>query len=653
MIDFLRQLICEKPNCEECPKVKTLEKSVEYWKAQRELSYKSSKAKETEITELTEVIRQGNKHISELIDYNVGLIDEIAVMEERIEALKKTKGLFYKSIPNCLRIKNADNKDYVYLGQTFWKLYTNFDVTFRPYTNHYNFYTGMTSASMLILMKCGLIDNNTQEIKKGFTAVEVFDKIVKAVQYHIDYVSDQTLYFFVDNTEGSTITIAFQKGDCLHEDTLIYKTNGELVKIKDINENDEILGKEGKKALVINKWDKGQKEIIEFELDNKTTIKATEEHRFFVEENGMIIEKLGKELNVGDILTKTNYNFSKEKKIDLTDEELTILGLAVADGWLKYNNLNKQPSQVGIAGKDGFKKETQKHFIREFCEKNNYNYNWSWKQITISGKEFKSTKLWEYITKIGRGAKNKQIPLNILDLTKSQAEALLKGLQADASYRVKSRVWIYRTISQKLSSQLFILLGMLGKNPNKVLRTNHQGLGLNPIYDISERLTEHLDTKIIKITKKGEKARVYDIETTNKGITLPEHNCYVHNCESSAGVVIDAFNVYEYLTEPFEDYSVFVELGYFRWGSTSGGHGYAVLIDHSVTKETVLDKIRVGEATAKVGPSRTLRDLKDNNIYYGAEWGLWGTMNENNLFGGYTISEEYKWYDEKTNNYKK
>lgn len=214
MIEILRQLICEKPNCEECPKVKTLEKSVEYWKAQRELSYKSSKAKETEITELTEVIRQGNKHISELIDYNVGLIDEIAVMEERIEALKKTKGLFYKTIPNCLRIKNADNKDYVYLGGTFIKLYTNFDVQYRPFKQLYNFYVGITGASIILLAKAGLIDNNTQEIKKGFTAKEVFDKITVAAQYHYSYVGDKVLGFFEDCWFGSVMSIAFQKCDC-------------------------------------------------------------------------------------------------------------------------------------------------------------------------------------------------------------------------------------------------------------------------------------------------------------------------------------------------------------------------------------------------------------------------------------------------------
>lgn len=200
--------------CDTCEKVKTLTKSVEYWKAQRELSYKASKEKEKTIIEL-------DNQYNELWEHDLLLNKQIEdqhvlyeTLHEDYEALKKTKGLFYKTIPNCLRIKNSENPDYVYLGGTFIKLYTNFDVQYRPFKQHFNFYQGITGASMTLLMKAGLIDNNTQEIKKGFTAKEVFDKITVAAQYHYTYVADNVLGFFVDCFFGSVMSIAFQKCDC-------------------------------------------------------------------------------------------------------------------------------------------------------------------------------------------------------------------------------------------------------------------------------------------------------------------------------------------------------------------------------------------------------------------------------------------------------
>lgn len=200
--------------CNDCEKVKTLTKSLEYWKAQREISYNSSKEKDKKIIEL-------DNQYNELWEINLLTNKQIEdqhilyeALHEKYEALKKTKGLFFKTIPNCLRIKNADNNDYVYLGGTFIKLYTNFDVQYRPFKQLYNFYGGITGASMTLLMKAGLIDNNTMEIKKGFTAKEVFDKITVAAQYHYSYVGDKVLGFFEDCWFGSVMSIAFQKCDC-------------------------------------------------------------------------------------------------------------------------------------------------------------------------------------------------------------------------------------------------------------------------------------------------------------------------------------------------------------------------------------------------------------------------------------------------------
>ena len=219
MIDLLRSLICEKPNCEECPKVKTLEKSVEYWKAQRELSYKSSKSKETEITELKNVIQEGNKHITELIDYNVGLIDEIAVMEERIEALKiklGNKNLAYKQIPNFLEVNDkTNNKKYTYMETMNITLSTGV-FQFRSDNNHFNFFKSMSGSGLWILKRAGLVDTLTAipTMKTGFTANEVFDKIVIAVQNNLNYVTDLNMFGYADVEIGAVMTTALKRGDC-------------------------------------------------------------------------------------------------------------------------------------------------------------------------------------------------------------------------------------------------------------------------------------------------------------------------------------------------------------------------------------------------------------------------------------------------------
>lgn len=329
MISWIRSLICEN-KCP-CDAIKALEKGVAYWKDQYNILYKEKKEFNSIIENKDNLIFSLKIDNDELkTDYDMLWEDSQRITEE-FDNYKASTSLYHKNIPNCLNVKNKDNKDYVYLGGSFWKLYTNFDVQFRPFSNHYNFYGGLTSASMLILMRAGLVDNNTGEVKTGFTAKEVFDKILHATQYHMNYVGDQELFFFADNWMGSVIATAFQKGDC---------------------------------------------------------------------------------------------------------------------------------------------------------------------------------------------------------------------------------------------------------------------------------------------------------------------EC-IHT------IVVDAFNTYEYLTTPFEDYSALLGLGYYKYNNVDFGHAFALLIKNNseLNKEEIKNSIWVGEATSKVGPSRTIAELEKSGQYYGCEWGLHGTMNSKNIFGGYTMKKEVKWWE--------
>ena len=153
-------------------------------------------------------------------------------------------------------------------------------------------------------------------------------------------------------------------------------------------------------------------------------------------------------------------------------------------------------------------------------------------------KEIKNHKYTRYKKILERASK-----CDNLYLSKNEAKSLLEGLKADAYTKIKNGRLpqiTYGTISYELAIQIRVLYKILGIDVYISKCVNHGGFGKNPIYRIYVRNTDK-SVKIKSIKYFG-KEQVYDIQTGNNGIYLPEGDIEVHNCEDFTILFMDLVN---------------------------------------------------------------------------------------------------------------
>lgn len=352
------------------------------------------------------------------------------------------------------------------------------------------------------------------------TSDTIIVKILKWVSMNIKYQTDNYHYGKLEYWASSVETLGRTRGDCLSWDTKLLKPDMSTIIIEDINIGDYIIGKDGKSVKVLNKIDKGIIPCKNVLLRNGTCITATDDHKFILSTNQEI---LCKDLKLGMVLKEPNnieYNLDEE----INKDYWYLKGLYVADGWI--DNCHKD---VFISGKDGFKKEKQKEWVKQYCIKNSISYRWDLKSICIHSRElYKDFKL------CGRHAINKHVDL--IPSKKENIEALLEGLKADAHICSHGSI-CYGTISEQLKEQIVLLYRLLGIScyVNLVKPTKTQ-FGYNDIYRIYPRIKKNIPLKITGIIEYGDEP-VYDITVEDKEIYLPGNDCMIHNCDDMNSLI--------------------------------------------------------------------------------------------------------------------
>lgn len=96
-------------------------------------------------------------------------------------------------------------------------------------------------------------------------------------------------------------------GQCVHEDTLLTKTDGSTIKAKDVKLNDEILAHNftsGKPVFgkIVNMWKRNAQNALVIKIENGKTLKVTHEHRVFVLTLNGVVEKFACDLQLNDML---------------------------------------------------------------------------------------------------------------------------------------------------------------------------------------------------------------------------------------------------------------------------------------------------------------------------------------------------------------
>jgi intein/homing endonuclease len=388
---------------------------------------------------------------------------------------------------------------------------------------------------------------------------------------------------------------------------------------------------------VIQKWDKGKKKVLKIHLSSGTILECTPEHKLFIKKDEQIQEIKAKDLFEGDEL----YYKNTLKPLTYSDYDvdyLRLIGLFVADGWTTTEGKSKRIHRMYISGKDGFPKEIQKKWIAEWCEKNGIKYTLFKRYIHIRNKL-----LAQEAFKFGQHAKNKNLTKEYLQLESTQIYALLDGLSADASkYPEKDKgSIIYGTISRRLATQIRILYRLLGEQLYVKWWTKHGGLGKNPICRLHNRGSIKNLPVFVKKIEEGEEKQVYDIETGNKGIYLPEHDIIVHNCESESLAIISAITYYELKYGAFKDYSLFLGQGWFKFDGKASGHGF-ILVLHN-TSTNLKDSYIIEATTEYASKPYSIDFMKD---HYDTSWGLIGFVREDYKQGTYHVKDNCAWWKE-------
>jgi len=363
---------------------------------------------------------------------------------------------------------------------------------------------------------------------KGVTAMDSavgeITAIHAKVQERIRYTFDPLDY---DAFQTARKTWELRTGDCLPADTLVLSAGYKFKPIGEVREGDVIMG-DGAWTKVTKFWDKGEKKLLAFDLNNGCVLRCTPDHKLFVipkVKSGKQYFKSGPrsgavEIRAGDI--KVGDDLLSPESLPVGRESLGVdkgwlLGVFAADGW-------GEEYRAAISGKDGHPKEAQKRRVKEICDRLGVSTRWHERYIAIN-----DPPLAKWLGACGHGALQKHIPS--LDLDAESVASVLEGLQADSGV-AKSGTRVFGTISEYLAMQERILLRMQGKSAHIVKVDDHGGLGVHPIYRITERASAtHRPHPRVRAIRESRAERVVDIETDTHRFYLPESDVIAHNCD--------------------------------------------------------------------------------------------------------------------------
>jgi hypothetical protein len=346
------------------------------------------------------------------------------------------------------------------------------------------------------------------------------------IRYVKDPVGQETLSYPEETAFNS------HAGDCLHEDTRLLTPTG-YVRIADVKAGDVIQGKLGW-TRVRKVWDKGDLPVSAYEADNGGVFLATEDHRCFLLDGS---EKRAGDLRVGDaLLGPSPIELPATRADDWTDADFFFIGLYLADGW-------SEGKKTCISGKDGFAKEEQKRWVLDYAEARGWRTHWHARYVTVY---IPREHALFALLHDGRLAPEKRIPKEILAaLTPSRAERLLTGLLSDSYSPLTSKRAIgaekgrkhqvrsglcYTTTSPELKDQIRLLFRLAGFGMSAKLVIDHGGLGTHPVYRCYPRYYRPKPARVRSVTPAGI-AHVWDLETEDHGIYLPDADVVVHNCD--------------------------------------------------------------------------------------------------------------------------
>ena len=350
-----------------------------------------------------------------------------------------------------------------------------------------------------------------------------------------EYIASAKLILCLDSTQTD---YCHAGGDCFPEGTILLRDDYELVPIEQIKVGDRIWGRD-KWSRVEGKKFKGTLAVDAIEMNNGSTMFLTGDHKVYV---GQCIHGRTS-CGTCQSAAKHGESFDRVKVSDLVEGAVLlrperiefgtgqmhagrayIEGLALADGWVDGD------SRFKIAGRDGMRKEAQKHEVKEICDRLGIETTWHERYITV-----KDTDWAQHIAALGSHARFRHA--ETLNLERQAAEMLLRGLMADSTANTGAASRTFSTTSRLMAVQVRVLHRMFGQAMGwKVLTPEqHGGEGQHPLWRLGQRDTGTQRASWALTVRSIERAVLetpcWDIQTDDHYVYLPEHDVTVSNCD--------------------------------------------------------------------------------------------------------------------------
>lgn len=365
-----------------------------------------------------------------------------------------------------------------------------------------------------------------------------------------DALRNQTMYLadpvHMEWVQTATRTLCLKPGqcnpvgDCIPEGTLLLRDDYELVPIEKIKPGERIWGRDRWTTVQATKF-KGKLQVDAIEMNNGSTVYLTGDHKVFV---GRCRHGKGSECPTC-IPAHRQESFDRIKVSDLGEQEVLLQperiafgegtpdpdrlymeGLALADGWVRDNC-----KCFYVAGRDGMRKEAQKHEVKAICDKLGIETRWHKRYIVVYDE------VWAMrLAQLGERARFKH--LETINLSEASAEAALRGLMADSTPNSNGQGGrTYSTTSPVMMLQVRLLHRMFGRSTSYKMLTpeQHGGAGKHPLWRVGVRQpSEGRASKTLmvrSIERAVKKVPCWDIETEDHYVYLAEHDVTVSNCD--------------------------------------------------------------------------------------------------------------------------
>ena len=375
--------------------------------------------------------------------------------------------------------------------------------------------------------------------------------ILDAFRKKVPYVADPVMGEFMATPdqvlcldEGGLCIIG---GDCFPEGTMLLRDDFTFVPIEEIRVSERIWG-HNRWSVVEQKWAKGELHVDAIEMSNGSTMYLTGAHKVYVGQckHGGRCEQVQCEpaykrmesfdrmhvsdLREGDTLLQPERIAFGTRHVDA--DRMYVEALALADGWTKASKNPELPYVCFyVAGRDGKRKEAQKHEVKAICERLGIETLWHARYITIKDRE--------WATRIaGLGSRARFKHLETINLDEVTAAAALRGLMADSTQNTGSTSRTFSSTSRTLMLQVRVLHRMHGKFTSVRMLTpeQHGGAGKHPLWRVGQRIGERAGTNLFvkSIERAVRKVPCWDITTDDHYVYLPEHDVVVSNCDEAS-----------------------------------------------------------------------------------------------------------------------